>query len=156
MAHLCWIKSCISPLYPHYLVNIDFLEMCQDPEDAGLRGYHPCPGGSDWLLTFLSFTSEICFLQPHDELSPQECPGLGTFAGSSLSNFEKPGAWGVVERKASLLLVGCVHAWFPARLRTSSILDLDLWISLRDTPVLKEEKGTCSSAYTNSRCRGAS
>lgn len=49
------------------------------------------------LLTFFS-SLDICFLHPDGQLSLGEFPGLGTFAWSSLSKHEKPGAWGVVTK----------------------------------------------------------
>ena len=53
----------------------------QHPEDAGQRSCHPCPGGSDELLTFLSsIILEICFLHAQDQLSSGECLGSRTFA----------------------------------------------------------------------------
>ena len=61
----------------------------QHPEDAGQRSCHPCPGGSDELLTFLSsIILEICFLHAQDQLSSGECLGSRTFAWWS----PKPGS----------------------------------------------------------------
>lgn len=44
----------------------------------------------------------------------------------------------VVKRKPALLPAGCVHVWLIIRLSPGSILDLNLWVSVKDTPVLQE------------------
>lgn len=123
----------------------------QHPEDAGQRSCHPCPGGFDELLTFLSsIILEIFFLRAQDQLSSGECLGSRTFAWWS----PKPGSSVKKGCPSSCGLCACLaYCVIKARFYfQSGPVDFPKRYSF----VEERKRASMVNVYTNSICEGVS